>query len=66
MTDRQQNRRSALVFGARNLGRAVIENLIDDDPGLITRICTTRQPFRLIPPYHRTFGAIRPHFALIS
>jgi NAD(P)-dependent dehydrogenase (short-subunit alcohol dehydrogenase family) len=30
MTDGQQNRRSALVFGARNLGRAVIEKLIDE------------------------------------
>jgi NAD(P)-dependent dehydrogenase (short-subunit alcohol dehydrogenase family) len=31
MTDREQNRRSALVFGARNLGRAVIERLISED-----------------------------------
>jgi NAD(P)-dependent dehydrogenase (short-subunit alcohol dehydrogenase family) len=30
MTDRQQNPSSALVFGARNLGRAVIERLIDE------------------------------------
>ena len=31
MIDRQQNRSSALVFGARNLGRAVIERLIEQD-----------------------------------
>ncbi len=30
MTDQEQRRRSALVFGARNLGRAVIEALIAD------------------------------------
>ena len=30
MTDGQQPRRSALVFGARNLGRAVIEMLIEE------------------------------------
>jgi NAD(P)-dependent dehydrogenase (short-subunit alcohol dehydrogenase family) len=30
MTDREQDRSSALVFGARNLGRAVIERLILD------------------------------------
>jgi len=30
MTDRQGDRRSALVFGARNLGRAVIEALIEE------------------------------------
>jgi len=30
MTDREHNPRSALVFGARNLGRAVIERLIDE------------------------------------
>lgn len=28
MTDRQQDRSSALIFGARNLGRAVIDRLI--------------------------------------
>jgi NAD(P)-dependent dehydrogenase (short-subunit alcohol dehydrogenase family) len=29
MTDRQQDRPSALVFGARNLGRAIIERLVE-------------------------------------
>jgi 3-oxoacyl-[acyl-carrier protein] reductase len=31
MTDRQQDRASALVFGARNLGRAIIERLVEQD-----------------------------------
>jgi NADP-dependent 3-hydroxy acid dehydrogenase YdfG len=29
MTDREQQRPSALIFGARNLGKAVIELLVD-------------------------------------
>ena len=31
MSDGQQDRRSALVFGARNLGGAIIETLIEED-----------------------------------
>ncbi|HEX3911208.1 MAG TPA: SDR family NAD(P)-dependent oxidoreductase [Solirubrobacteraceae bacterium] len=31
MTDQRKDRRSALVFGARNLGRAVIERLLAED-----------------------------------
>ena len=29
MTERQRDRPSALVFGARNLGRAIIERLVE-------------------------------------